>query len=125
MKLKRLTPRLDIWGYIQPHKITSRLFRANDRNLYQGDCGFFVSTEIWLKPIAPIFPNGIFIYRSFCRMIGIFISCGFLFALFWDKPIFIHSKPLPRCRSPPAPFDFSHFKKSNGGKPHERQARNR
>jgi len=84
----------------------------NDSRSPHGDCGFFVSTKIWTKPIAPIFPNDIFIYRSFCRMIGAFISRGFLFALFEDKPIFIHTQRIPRCRSPPAPFDFSQFKKN-------------
>ena len=111
MKLKKLNPHSCSWVYIQPHKLKDRLLRANGRNLYQGGCGFFVSTKIWIKPIAPIFPNEIFTYRTFCRMIGIFISCGFLFALFWDKPKFIHSRSRMRCRDPPSPFGSEHFQK--------------
>ena len=116
MKLKKINPHSYSWMYIQPHKLQTRLFRTNGRNLRKGDCGFFVSTEIWIKSISPVFSNTICNSSLTSRVIFIFKSCGFLFVQNRDKPhpLYvspIHSNPKSYCRSPPPPSDFTSFQK--------------
>ena len=107
MKLKKLDPHSCSWIYIQPHKLQKRLLRINGRNLCKGGYGFFDSTKIWIKFIAPIFSNDFCKCNPISRVIFIFKSCGFLFVPPWDKPHLIHSNPKPCCRSPPSfPSDF-------------------
>ena len=80
-----------------------------------------------LKGIAALFLSTIFrkltCFTSTYNGIPLFIRADsfskprvFLFRQIADKPCFNRWRNRPRCRSPPSPFDFENFKKSNGGK---------
>ena len=99
--------------YIQPRKSAAIL---------KGGAAFFISTGIYGFAENT---NYKYILRNFSCAACFFEPRIFLFVWIEDKPIFsfipvayIEIPPdlQPRCRSPPTPFDFSHFKKSNGGK---------
>jgi len=111
MNRKYGSPNIWAWMLIYPHKKLKRNLHSDSRSPY-GGCGFFVSTESYLFAYIPLNSNGVHL----CYLVNyVKKSHGFLFWQMTDKP-------QPRCRSPPSPFDFKHFKKSNGGKNHEGQA---
>ena len=78
--------------------------------------------DVWLRVLIQFHIQYIKLAAVLSGIAAFFVSTRnrvlpFITILYYGVRIVDKPSSRPRCRSPPAPFGFEHFKKSNGGKP--------